>query len=411
MAAIGLLLVTAAWIAEHPSHRIAGPPGPADTDHLELVETAPVETTLDAEDLRPAHEVWVERIDAATESIELSHFYASDAPAGPDGRFTRTRLTPVLEALERAAARGVSVRILLSERFRETYPEPAGSLAARDGIELRWLDLAPLTGGVQHAKYAIFDRRAVFVGSQNFDWRALEHIQELGVLADVEPVARQFLSIFEFDWALASGAPTDDLRWDSEPSVTVAGARVTPVFSPATLLPPGLEWDLPHLLRLIDAAEFELRVSLLSYSPTDRDGSWFGDLDSALRRAAARGVRVRLLLSDWVKRPGRVEWIQSLEPVPGLEVRLVSLPPASSGHIPFARCVHAKYLAADGDAAWIGTSNWSGDYFHESRNAGLIVEGGALPARLSRFHAATWDSPYALPVDPGAVYTPPRIGE
>ncbi|MHC4894238.1 MAG: phospholipase D-like domain-containing protein, partial [Planctomycetota bacterium] len=167
----------------------------------------------------------------------------------------------------------------------------------------------------------------------------------------------------------------------------------------------------PHLLGLIDGADDSVWVQLLSYSPTDRDGGWFGELDTALRRAAARGVDVRLTVADWGKRRGRVEWLQSLAPVPNLEVRMVTIPPAAEGHVPFARCVHAKYMVVDGRAAWLGTSNWSESYFYASRNAGLVIEGGPAPARLSRFHLDTWNSPYAYPIDPGATYEAPRIGD
>lgn len=381
------------------------------TPTLELVESVPIETSLGASDLRDAHTVWVEAIDAADTSIELAHFYASEAPSDGDAP-RRSRLTPVVEALERAADRGVGVRFLLSENFRETYPDTAARLGGRDGIEVRWFDLESTTGGVLHAKTMVLDATSVFVGSQNFDWRALEHIQELGALVTHPKVAAQFLRVFEQDWATAGSDPFPRRQTEPEdPSVEIDGATVTPVFSPAGAIPIGLEWDLPHLLGLIDGADDSVWVQLLSYSPTDRDGGWFGELDTALRRAAARGVDVRLTVADWGKRRGRVEWLQSLAPVPNLEVRMVTIPPAAEGHVPFARCVHAKYMVVDGRAAWLGTSNWSESYFYASRNAGLVIEGGPAPARLSRFHLDTWNSPYAYPIDPGATYEAPRIGD
>ena len=45
-------------------------------------------------------------------------------------------------------------------------------------------------GGVLHSKAMVVDREVVFLGSANFDWRALEHIQELGALVHSEPLAR-----------------------------------------------------------------------------------------------------------------------------------------------------------------------------------------------------------------------------
>ena len=43
------------------------------------------------------------------------------------------------------------------------------------------IDIGTVAGGVQHAKFFIVDGEEVFLGSQNFDWRALKHIHELGV--------------------------------------------------------------------------------------------------------------------------------------------------------------------------------------------------------------------------------------
>lgn len=407
-----------------PAGALAGGPEVADatgTSRLQFVETAPVETSLDHPDLPEAFEVWLEMIGAARSSIDLAQFYASDDPDGG------SRLTPVIEALESAARRGVRLRFLADRGFHRTYPEVLDRLGARDGIEVRLYDGRALAGGVLHAKYFVVDGIEAYLGSQNFDWRSLTHIQELGARIREPRVARALLDVFETDWALAGGADpgtrtrSADLSAEARPfPVTVAmggvspggdSVRVTPVASPRGWLPDETLWDLPCIIGLIDGACSTVRLQLLTYRATERDGGYFEELESALRRAAARGVTVQLLLSDWCKRPGTIEGLQSLEPLPFVEVRLVTIPPASRGFIPFARVIHAKYLVTDGARAWIGTSNWEGDYFHRSRNLGLIVEGEPAGALLDRFFLDGWNGPYAAPVDPCAAYAPPRIAE
>jgi phosphatidylserine/phosphatidylglycerophosphate/cardiolipin synthase-like enzyme len=65
---------------------------------------------------------------------------------------------------------------------------------------------------------------------------------------------------------------------------------------------------------------------------------------------------------------------------------------------------HAKYLVVDGAQAFVSTSNWERDYFFESRNVGLIVSGGAVPAQADAFFESTWKSSYTQEVTPeGAV--------
>ena len=133
-------------------------------------------------------------------------------------------------------------------------------------------------------------------------------------------------------------------------------------------------------------------------------------LESALRRAAARGVAVRVILANWAKRRYMLPWVRSLAAVPGVEVRFANVPAWSGGFIDYARVEHAKYLVADRAAGWIGTANWARDYFHESRNLSLFVRGEAVADDLVAFFERGWRSPHAETVDPGADYAPPRIG-
>ena len=70
------------------------------------------------------------------------------------------------------------------------------------------------------------------------------------------------------------------------------------------------------------------------------------------------------------------------------------IPPWSGGDIPFARVAHAKFMTVDRASAWVGTSNWEGDYFTRSRNVGVLVEGGKLPARLEGIFQDGWTSAY-----------------
>lgn len=378
---------------------------------LELVETFPVETTLEHPDLRDAYVVWPEMIDRAQKTLDFAEFYASDNPAS-----RQSRLETVTRAVERAAARGVKVRFLAEKVFQKTYPELLARLDAKDGIEVRIYDFSALAGGVLHAKYFLVDGRELYVGSQNYDWRSLQHIQELGVRVMEPSVARAYADVFETDWNLAGGGDRRN-RTRSEylfPAAVGEGAdapQVTPVFSPIGWLPDPTLWDLPRLVEMIDRATRTVRLQLLTYKTISRDGSYFDTLDAALRRAASRGVQVQLLLSDWSKRKGTIEGLQSLQTIPGIDVRMSTIPPFSGGFIPFARVAHAKYMVVDGRRAWLGTSNWEGDYFTQSRNTGLIIDSPKVGDRLDRYFANVWGSTYAYDVDACATYEPPRVAE
>lgn len=380
-------------------------------DGIELVESWPVETTLDDPSIPEAHEVWRAMIASARARLDFLHFYGASEPGG--------RLEPVIDAIAEAARRGVRVRFVFDASFHERQPEIPDRLATISGVEVRILDLRPITGGVQHTKLFVVDDTEAYVGSQNFDWRSLEHIQELGVrLRDSTLVAR-VREVFELDWALAGGQTlearvgtvvTED---DGPIETTFRGERVRArvVASPRDLLPRDESWEWPVVRDAIAAARSRVRVQVMSYQIRGHDGDDWPELDQLLRATAARGVRVELVVSSWETRPGRIEALQSLAQVDGIEVRLVTIPEASTGFIPYARTVHAKYATVDGRRAWLGTSNASGDYFLRSRNVGLYVEGAAFVGALDTYFDRVWTSAYASPVDPTRVYERPRIAE
>ncbi|MFO7654274.1 MAG: phospholipase D-like domain-containing protein [Candidatus Krumholzibacteriia bacterium] len=414
--------------------RVVAAPAVADVGRLTWVESTPVETDLDLPGVPETAAVWRDVLGAARDSVEVLAFYLSEDPAGRDP------LEPVLAALQTAGDRGVVVRVLADRGFHRTYPEIARQLDAAPGIAVRLLDARALWGGVQHAKAFAVDGRRFFVGSQNWDWRALMHIHELGALVESPELTRRFRAVFAGDWDRAqplavaeaaagspggtprTSAPAEAIEGVQQPAagpgtalppvplVTAAGDTVHAVLgaSPPQALPPGVPWDEPLLVHLLDGARRRIRVQLLSYNPSDRDGGYWAVLDDALRRAAARGVDVQMILADWSQRESMLVYVQSLAVLPRIEIRFTSIPPWSGGFVPFARVEHAKYVTVDDERCWLGTSNWSGGYFRESRNLSLFLEGEGACAVPDAFFEQSWNSAYAATVDPCGRYTPPR---
>jgi len=401
LAVLALRALAALALAACGSTPVPAPPtgpaafSPTAPPGFELVESVPIETTLDHPDLRDAADVWLDMIAGAHASIDLAEFYASNHQP--------SRLEPIVAALEAAAARGVRVRFLAEQSFVKTYPDTLDRLA-RGGASVRHLDLkaVPGGGGILHAKYFVVDDRDAFFGSQNFDWRALEHNYELGARVRDPAVVGGLAAIFAADWARAGGEPAPDRR------APPPHGALTLVASPPELLPAGVPWDLPHLVQLLDGATATITFEALGYR-ADADGAPWDALEAPLLRAAQRGVHVQLLLADWSKRPRTIAGLQKLARVSNIAIRLTTIPVWSGGFIPFARVTHAKTLVVDGTRGWLGTSNWEKDYFTRSRNLGVIIDEPALAAQLATFFATLWQSPYATPVDPDATYTPPRI--
>lgn len=378
-------------------------------NNIELVESIPVETNLDSPDIRNTLEVWLEMINSAQKTIDIEQFYISNEKGEP--------LDTVLNAIIAVSNRGVKVRIIIDAGMYQTYPETADELDKYDNIEVRKIDIKSLTGGIQHSKYFIIDGKEVFLGSQNFDWRALKHIHELGVRIE-SSVALKYLSIFNMDWDYSlyndGGSLITDstivyaIRKNSQLIYTALYDTINPiaVFSPKKYSFEDIysKWDLSSILEMIAGAKSEITLQFLSYNPVTKEGYW-EEVDTALISASKRGVKVKLLVSDWNLSNTAVEHFKELIQYPNFEVRYTAIPDYSGGPIPYARVEHCKYIAAD-DYCWIGTSNMSYDYFYESRNVGLIVVSDNFTKRVREIFYKSWDSEYANKIETTGEYTP-----
>jgi phosphatidylserine/phosphatidylglycerophosphate/cardiolipin synthase-like enzyme len=176
-------------------------------------------------------------------------------------------------------------------------------------------------------------------------------------------------------------------------------------YSPKGFVPDSTRWDRDAIVGVLDAARNEIVVQLLTYGLGEgelRDET----LDGALRRAARRGARVKLLVSDWVSDRPAMRDIEALAEEPNIEVKLAVVPEWSRGYIPFARVEHCKYATVDSSWTWLGTSNWEPGYFRGSRNIAVTLRSRRLSMQARRVFAASWDAPGGVPVRRGATYLP-----
>jgi phosphatidylserine/phosphatidylglycerophosphate/cardiolipin synthase-like enzyme len=375
-------------------------PGAALVPDFEIVVSVPEGTSISRGGARDAAAVWPEMIAGARRSLDIAEFYLASEKG--------EALEPVIEAVLAAGRRGVRVRILSDAGMASTYPETLARFQKSPNILTRLFDWKKLSGGILHAKYFVVDNREAYVGSQNFDWRALAHIQETGLRIRVPLFARALQRIFDADWKYSGG---DRLAYRDlallPPLAFPLDARL--VGSPAAFNPPGVGGALEALVAAIDNARRRVAVQLLSYSLEAGGGEKFLPIDQALRRAAGRGVRVQLLVADWSLRPSQISGLKDLTRVPNIEVRFAVIPPAKRGFIPYARVVHSKVMRVDDDLCWVGTSNWGFDYFIRSRNVEVIVRRPAVAGVLDAIFLSLWNGPYAHKLDPEKEYQAPRI--
>lgn len=374
---------------------------------FQIVESVPAETILEESKLPRAADVWVEMIKSAKKSIDMETFYIASEPNEP--------LEKVIKEIINAANRGVIVRIMIDEKFFERYPESAKDFDSIKNITLKKIPFGKIAGGVMHAKYFVVDGVDLFLGSQNFDYRALKHIHEIGIRVKDKNMASMFLRIFETDWQLCDGYSTEkkkelisltnDAVYTSKNMLSLSddkygNVKLYPAFSPNKLVNKGFAKEEAELIKLIKSSKHHLYINYYSYSTKGTSKkSQYLKIDNEIRKAAERGVEVKIIFSDWAIKKDAIEQIKELSKVKGIEIKFSTIPQHSSGFIPYSRVQHCKVMVSDDDMSWISTSNLERDYFYESRNATMIIENEKVNEELEKVFMRVWNSWYAEKVD------------
>jgi len=323
----------------------------------------------------------------------------------------------IYQKLEKTLSNGISLKIAQNAAALGENPETEN--LAKAGAEVRGVNFTALMGaGILHTKLWVVDGLHFYVGSANFDWRSLTQVKEVGVLVtDCPCLAEDMEKIWSVYWALG-GATSLPSTWPTELS-TLYNANnplslpsLPEVFlssSPAPFCPTGREVDVEAILKAIDSAEEFIEIAVMDYIPATlytHPMEFWPDIDDALRRAAInRGVRVRLLTSQWAHtRPAIARFLRSLADLSGsnpkvdIQVKLFTVPAFTPAQekIPFARVNHNKYMVTD-KQGYIGTSNWSGDYFISTGGVGFVFT-GELRNQLAAIFERDWSSSYASPL-------------
>ena len=371
---------------------------------IELVENVPVETNLGDSTLRNAQEAWIEMISGAKNNIDIEQYYILSKPGEP--------MQIVLDSIIKAGERGVKVRILCDARMYNTYPDAMNMLSPKKNIECRVISFGGLAGGIQHSKLIIADSSVVFIGSQNFDWRSLKHNHEIGLLIKGNEIAGSYRDIFEHDWKFA--AKNDEyvpflntnvmLKSYTFISKQNDSVTIVPTFSPPGLIPVAANWDEKQIVRMIYNSKESILMQFQTYNPEANDKSYYSAIDSALIIAAKRGIKVRLIVSDWSIGEPEITYLKNLSSHPNIEVKYSSVPDAKEGYIPFARVEHCNYIVSDSLACWIGTSIAEKSYFYNSRDLGALVYNKKISVQLYNIFMLDWNSNYTRQIKPTGEY-------
>ncbi|XP_059202077.1 5'-3' exonuclease PLD3 isoform X2 [Centropristis striata] len=371
-------------------------PEPCTTDcRVRLVESIPEGLYQSSPSSRQSiADSWLHLLDKANHSVNIAAFYFT-LRDGEVAHSSDSQGRMVFEQLKQLQSKGVKLQIAVNAP--QTSTQDTKELAAT-GAEVREVDLKAVTGGIVHTKLWVVDQKHLYLGSANMDWRSLTQVKEVGLsVEDCSCLAQDAFRIFGVYWSIG-GANNGSLPpyWPARLSALSSShnplrlkfngvpAQVYLSSAPPQISARGRSDDLSTILSVINDAQKLIYISVMDFLPLSQFTEplrFWPAIDSALRAAACtRRVQVRLLVSCWKHSPAAMfPFLQSLLVLNrphlecDIEVKIFTVPStAQQMKIPFARVNHAKYMVTD-RVVYIGTSNWSQNYFTQTAGVGLVV--------------------------------------
>ena len=279
---------------------------------------------------------------------------------------------PVVDALGRAARRGVHCRVLadaLGSRLGLRTLRPKLKALGIDVHEMLPISLLPWRGARvdlrNHRKIAVIDGRLGYTGSQNLvaaEFKEGLAYEDLMVRV-TGPVVLELQYIFAADWFLETNEILASERQFPDPEI--AGS------APAQALPSGPAFPMQNNQRLFVALVHGARKRVVLTTPYFIPDE---PLLQAMQTAALRGVDVHLVASAEGD-----HWIVSLAEKSYYEELLEA---GVHIHLYQKNVLHAKHLSVDDSVAVIGTSNLDIRSFALNAEVMLMVYDSSVTARL-----------------------------
>ncbi|XP_051171842.1 5'-3' exonuclease PLD3-like isoform X2 [Leptopilina boulardi] len=398
-----------------------------DSCSLSLIESIPIGLNYSNNSVihQSTYQTWKDLIESAQSTIEIGSYYWTMKREDVYPHDSAKEGEDVFQALlEAGRDRRVTLKIAQNAPSQVSPNTDTEFLSKKANAQVRSLNFAALIGaGILHTKLWIIDRKHVYVGSANMDWRALTQVKELGFVAmNCSCLAEDIAKVFDVYWLLGekNQVPTTwpanfstKINVKNPMTLTLDNVKYRTFFSsaPPKFSPPGRTDDIDAILHCIEKAEKFIYISVMDYIPmmiyTPKFKFW-PVIDNALKIAAIeRKVNVRLLISWWKhSRMSEDHFLKSLEDLTNsyknvkIEVRRFIVPTTPDfDQIPYSRVNHNKYMVTDG-AAYIGTSNWSGDYFVDTAGVSATFEDDgvnnkkSLRKQLENVFLRDWNSPY-----------------
>ncbi|XP_074604457.1 5'-3' exonuclease PLD3-like [Brevipalpus obovatus] len=400
-----------------------------------LVETIPDGVTFEQHlGIKTIHSAFLDMIHGSKKSIQIASFYwtlfCNDTQHSIPTSCKKGE--EVMQALNDALNAGVSVQIAFSGKTEDVDKNQDLQILRQNGAQIVGVDFPRLIGaGILHTKFIITDNQTVFIGSANMDWRSLSEVKEMGIyIQNCPQIATDLEKIFQVYWILGQSGSEIPTKWPDYLSTTYNMANPMKINlsgiqtklyisnSPPELNPSGRTNDIDALTKVISSAESFVDIEVMDYSPMFlySNISYWPKIDDILRSTVFKKyIDINFLGGHWrYSRKNMIIALRSLNKLRkikgggSIEVKLMKIPATEAqAKVEFSRVNHCKFIVTD-NTLFIGTSNWSPDYFVTTGGVSFIMtldssrsnKNGDVDLRtlLQQAHERDWHSQYSTAI-------------
>ncbi len=342
--------------------------------YAEVIETAP--QGLDNPSIGNISDAIITLIDNAENSLTVEVYTIYQSDNGPTA--------DIQNALYRAAARGVKIRMLIDDDIYNTVTQNPKTFVmfdnfrSNENFEIR-TSVIDNVAYLMHSKVFNADNQVVVVSSANQSFTAMTSNREIGSLVKSDLFARAMAEIFEYGWSgtedlteFENGWPID---WIS-PVVTSTNPTSAPTWVPQTLT---------EVVGLLNSAQKTIHVPMYVYSGSP------AQLKAAADNAAGRGIEIKMIIDkdysstdpdDDFSYPFLAEFGKH-QNVQLREARLTN-----------NASYHAKTLVVDGERGYVGSANWTSTSMTARRELGVKFVDNTFASAIEQMFLADWNSRY-----------------
>ncbi len=272
----------------------------------------------------------------------------------------------IIRALIEARARGVDVRLILDAKNLESR----SSQKIENELKNAGIVITPSSPefSITHAKAMVIDDKRAVIMSLNLT-TLYEKTRDYALTTEDPDVVREFLAVFDADVTNAA-----------------AHTKNTPPLSCPSLIWSPVNSE-SRLVGLIDSA----KTSIVTSTENLGDKA----IDAALEKAAARGVKTRVLTPLCDLNPNPLLNVPFVREMDAEKIDARVMPGPSTPDVPY---IHAKMMIVDGTHAYVGSINFSENSTRHARELGILFDDPNAIAQIS----AAFESDFSKAIVPPA---------